>query len=368
LKDESKRRTYDLSYPFIRQSRPAAQTTQTPRPPPTSSPQSGSLNEAAEIALLEKSKQDRRARWWTKKNAFDSSIFELQRDIRRLKQDIQNLDSIVTAEAAEEAKKNSWGVWLLSPIYKKAEVSHEEKVRKDIERQERKIEKDMKERRLGLKKAELEKEENLLRKGMKEVDAADLVDNGKIRAIQDRIRARETRERQEREMQQERERQKRERQERERRERERQERERMERERVAAILKQRQEEAEKAQRERMERERAHMERIAAIRKRQEKHARHGQKTYDEYMEQHHSTAEGSTFQASKILCGHDGWWPKVQGREPCPECRVIWTYLLQCPSCKMKACPKCQAVIRPRSTRGIPRVRTPSDGFYDDSF
>lgn len=70
---------------------------------------------------------------------------ELQRNIRQLKQEIKNLDSIVAAKAAIEAQKNSWGTWLLPTVYKKAEDSEEEKARKDRERQERRIEKDMKE-------------------------------------------------------------------------------------------------------------------------------------------------------------------------------------------------------------------------------
>ena len=69
-----------------------------------------------------------------KKLAFDSSIFELQRGIRLLKQEIKNLDSISAAEAAVEAQKNNWATWLLSSISKKVEDTEEEKVRKDRER------------------------------------------------------------------------------------------------------------------------------------------------------------------------------------------------------------------------------------------
>ncbi|GAB7357156.1 hypothetical protein MBLNU459_g8149t1 [Dothideomycetes sp. NU459] len=182
LKDERKRQTYDLVYPFIARSRPSPQTTQTPRPPPASVPRSDVSAEALYIASLQKSKQERASRWWTKKIVFDSTIFEMQRAIRQLEREIRNLESIAAAEAAVEAQKNSWGTWLLSPIYKKAEDEEEEKARKDRERQERRIEKDMKERRLELKKAGLAHEENLLKKAKEELDGADWVDDERIRA------------------------------------------------------------------------------------------------------------------------------------------------------------------------------------------
>ena len=81
-----------------------------------------------------------------------------------------------------------------------------------------------------------------------------------------------------------------------------------------------------------------------------------------------------TCQAYTSICRHDGWWSKVQGRTECPKCDEIWTYLLQCPGCQMKACPRYQAAIRPRILRNAartnrrtpPRVRTPSPDFNFD--
>ena len=209
-----------------------------------------------------------------------------------MEQEIKNLDSIVTAEAAEEAQKNSWGTWLLSPIYKKVEDSEEDKARKDGGMQERRIEKDMKERRLGLKKAGLQKEESLLRKAKEEVDAADLVDTRKIREIQDKIWAGETWEKQERV--------------------------RVERERTAKIWKQQQEQREKRKQEAAEALRNQQaEERAAEQKRQEEQARKSQKIIDDETRKrrehyaHLFAAEGSTRQASTSTCRHDGWWPKV---------------------------------------------------------
>lgn len=355
MKDESKRQAYNLIYPSITRGRPSPQNAQTPRPPPASTPQPEALNEAAQIAALQRSKQERGARWRIKKNAFDSSIFELQKGIRHIEQDINNLDSIFAAEAAIEARKNSWRTWLFSPISTKAEDTEEEKARKDRERQERRIEKDMKERRLVLKKADLKREENLARKAKEEIDAADLGDDGKIRAIQVRIWARETQERQEREK--------------------------VERERKAEFWKQQQEQREKWEREAAEALRKQQaEKRAAEQKRQEEETRKWQNIINnetrKYQEQyaHLKRPEGSTRQAYTLTCRHDGWWLKVQGRTACPECDEIWTYLLQCPGCKMKACPRCQAAKRPRIPRNAARtnqraptqVRTPSPDFgYD---
>ena len=331
LKDQGRRRAYDLIHPSITRNRSSPQSTQTHRPSPASTPQSGAVSETAQIAALQKSIQEREARWQTKRCVFDSSIFEIRRDIRRLEQEIQNLNSIAAAEVAEEAQKNSWGTWLLSPIYKKAAESEEEKSRKGRQKQERRIEKDMKERRLVLKDAEYRKQESLFREAQREADAANLVDAGKIRALQAKIQARASLERQERE--------------------------RVEREQMARIWKQQQEQQDKWEREAADAlRRRRAEEQAAWQKRQEEQAREWQTAFDD------------GYQASEILCGHDGWWSKVQGRTACPECDVIWTYLLQCPGCNMKACPKCQYTIRPRRNGNRARETQSWDFSYDSSW
>lgn len=338
LKDESKRRAYDLIYLSITQCCPSAQTTQKSWPPPASTSQSGFLSEVAQIAALQKSKQERSARWWTNKNVLDSSIFELQRDIRRLEQEIKFLDSIVAAEAAEDAQKNSWGTWLLSPIYKNAEDSEEVKTRKDRGRQERKIEKDLKERRLGSKKTDLRKEEILLRDTKEELDARNLADERQIQVIHDRVWARETREKEEKM--------------------------RVEIERLVRIQKQQQEQRKKQEREAAEvlRKRQAEERVAEQKREEERERKWRKFIADETVNDREqyahfdfpecvSTAEGRTRQAVTSTCSHEGWWPKVQGRTACPDCYDTWTYLLQCPSCEMKACPKCQAAMRVKRSR-----------------
>ena len=170
----------------------------------------------------------------------------------------------------------------------------------------------MKERRLGLRRVELKKEEGLLRKVQEEIGAADMVDDEKIRVIQRCIWARETLERGLRKEQDEDRRQKIRKQQQEQWE---------ERERNAAAVWRKQQAEERA----------------AEQKRKEEYARIWQR----------STGQAST-STYRSTCNHGSWWPKVQGRTACPECHDIWTYLLECPGCKMKACPKCQGAIRRR--------------------
>ncbi|KAM3068363.1 hypothetical protein ACMFMG_009500 [Clarireedia jacksonii] len=378
LKDESKRRAYDRIYPSLKRNPPSSQTANPPRPPPQTSEkprpsprntetprsppeptsQSKTPIEKAQIAALQKSKQERNAQWTIKKNHFDFLIIGLKKDIQRLKEEIRNLDNITAAEEAEEAKKNSWGTWLLSPLYKKPVAdSEEEKARKERERQERRLQKDMKERRLDWKNSDLKKEETLLRKAKEEVDAANSVDDRKIEVYEAMIRAREMREREERE--------KIEREIAARELRQQQARkERMEqRAREAAeALRKKQAEERAAERKQAEaaaeaRRKREAEERAAEQKRQMEEqevelkrakraaeARRKRQAEEQAAEQKRQVEHAR----KQSTCRHYGWWPKVQGRMECPNCSESWPYMLECPQCKMKACPKCQSEIRGR--------------------
>ena len=89
---------------------------------------------------------------------FESTSSKLGGVISQLEQEIKNLEIIAVAEAKVEAQKNSWTAWFQSPWRKVSEESEQEKSCIDRKRQERKIEKDMKERRLDTKKTEMKKE------------------------------------------------------------------------------------------------------------------------------------------------------------------------------------------------------------------
>lgn len=70
-----------------------------------------------------------------------------------------------------------------------------ERTDKDINRQERMMEKNLKGRRLTLTVADLKEKEALLSRGQAEVNAANQADDGRIQMIQNTIRVRERLER-----------------------------------------------------------------------------------------------------------------------------------------------------------------------------
>ncbi|TGO38201.1 hypothetical protein BHYA_0080g00490 [Botrytis hyacinthi] len=367
LKDESKRCVYDIQYSSIKKSGTVPQSNSTPqyKPEPRASASASSqLTDETQIAALQKAKRERAARWSIKKNAFESVIARLQKDIQSLKQSIELLKKNDAIEDVEQAWKDGWGAWLLSPLIKREVVSEDEKERKDRSRQERKIEMNLKERRIEAKSAELDKEKGLLRTAQREMELADQVDDGKLRIIEDKMKAREQRQADERaRIYRERmaEARKAEQKERDRKaaeelrkreeewKKQHEERVRWEAERQAALEKSRKEEAEQR---------------AAAQKRREEQDRQWKNAFDDrnkWNNHYNLSGHDDDFFAARdnlhepLDCRHGGWWSKIQGRDDCPRCYESWTYLLQCPTrgCRVKACPKCQADIRPRRGRPL---------------
>jgi hypothetical protein len=89
-----------------------------------------------------------------------------------------------------EAHKNSWGASFLSPLTKKVKVSKETKAHDERKSKERRIEQDLKERRLTLQKVQLQEKESGMKQAEERNDAADLRNDNEIRIIEARIQAR----------------------------------------------------------------------------------------------------------------------------------------------------------------------------------
>lgn len=235
LRDGDKRQAYDLIYPSVpkvrappevkqnplakqnhqakqnpqaKQNTPAKQTSQT-QYSEASSPQaeqrphtrkSEALSETAQIAILQKSKQEREVEWQALKNSYDSSILELHKEIQWLQQEIKTLDNIEAFETRKKARESNWGTWIVSSKGKKVEDvdNEDEKEHKENERQKRGIERDWKKMRLELARTLLKELERLIKDAEKKHDAEDLEDDLKMGVLY-KIWSREAEERQERE-------------------------------------------------------------------------------------------------------------------------------------------------------------------------
>jgi DnaJ-class molecular chaperone len=103
LKDEDKRRAYDLIYPQITKTRSTSsqQTRPKPGPVPSTTKSKEEQDEAKDVAALaaiSKSRQERASRWANTHKFYDDAIFELNREVRQLQNAIRKLDSIGKAE------------------------------------------------------------------------------------------------------------------------------------------------------------------------------------------------------------------------------------------------------------------------------
>jgi hypothetical protein len=380
LSDETERRKYDLAYPSLkRKTAPSHTYAQEAHRPSAPRPPSGIVSEHVQIDALQKMKKERAAQWLKEKMIFESSISEIQREVKRFEQAIRDLASISAAEAAVEAQKNSWSTWILSPLYKKVEESEEVKAEKDRARQERRIEKDMKERRLRAVEDRLKTAETSMRDSKARVDAADLKDEMMIQDLCYRIQRREKRERQEREeaarkVREEQMRRQQEQREKDQREAAEAQRKQQEADRLAE--KKRQEEAAKRWQGYIASLHTQSENREKLRRQQEdlKKHHHHHHQHTPFFSSSERTPPRHTNHSTTAACHHGGWWPKVEIRANCPECNDTWNYLLRCPGCSMQACPKCQAAIRPKyqgktarnKRRAPPRARAPSPDYgYD---
>ncbi|KAH9224261.1 DnaJ domain-containing protein [Leptodontidium sp. 2 PMI_412] len=367
LKDEARRRSYDIIYPSITSNSsnkekppPKTQSLTSNKPnPETSIPKSkqGDIGDSAAIAALRKVRDERDAKWRPTAKRYEDVIFEQQREVTRFKKDIEKLDDIKLRELAEEAAARSWSAWIFSPLYKKSVETGEEKERKSNERLDRFHSKNVKERVLKSKMTILRKWEKGLRDGQDVLAKAHEIDNENIRFHENRIRVRRERELEEERRKEELVRDEARKKEREKRERE--EAEHLRRYQAAQKLRQ---EQEAGARKLREEEMAHKmwEDAARVKRMQECIA----KVYEQQQYQPPpvvGSSRSSRRQPERGSCNHDGWWPKVEAetswnRLQCEECGVAYSYLLICPGCRIEAYASCQRTSRP-VRRGLRRTR-----------
>lgn len=343
LKDENTRRIYDAQhYSWIKKARgQASHTTPQTETSDDSQSQDGLINMyAAKISTILKTKEDRAAKWVKTKQVHDNGIFELNREVQKLRSAIRNFEIIEKKEAEEAAAAKSWTAWMLSAIITKPEESEEEKERKDRERLQRFHAKGIKESLLQQKDADMRDWENLLREKLQDFQTANSQDDMMKYRYEDIIRglqrqAREAREAREYAA--------------------REERERLQKEQQAKWRKAEQERREEKEKEAAEQRKKEAADWKALQEKLAKEAAERQQKMKRDTASRSATRNsdfGFTPHRMKLDCSHDGWWHKLEGtqrRDSCERCGVSrYTYLLQCPSCSMLACASCQQVLRPR--------------------
>ncbi|TVY85436.1 DnaJ-like protein subfamily B member [Lachnellula suecica] len=337
LKDESKRRSYDLIYPNIHRSQPPHQQ----QAPPAHRPESSTVKtkkddsearDMVELAAVYRSKQERATKWARTRSIYESKIDELNNEIHRLQNAVQEIDRIGKAELDEVAAAKSWSAWFMSGFRKPCVETEKKKEQKARERIQRMHVKSFKEREWKMKESELKEKRMVLKQMQEDFDNGNHKDDDIRYNIEERVYARQLRQEQERE--------------------------RVEREaREKAELARRKEEHERQEKARVERERqqkaeaeywkefqanaakqrAEMEAGANLEKKRQEKAN---------AEAAEHSSNRSTFRSTKH-CRHDGWWSKIHARTTCSHCDATWNYLLQCPDCDEKACPICQQDLRP---------------------
>jgi hypothetical protein len=337
LGDEAKRRAYDRDdYSRIKATSKGSPTSATGTPysaHSTADPDKCDVSrETAEILAIYKAKGIRVEKWSKAQKVYDDAIFNLTREIRKLQNAIKQLDEIDKTEDAEEALAKSWTTWLLSPMYQKRVETEEEKEKKAGERLQRLHSRNFKERDMRKKESELKDYEDLLRSKREEFDNANKKDDATRYLAEERMRAKRAW------AQQEKDRVEKERRSQEARRREAElakaAKERQERQENAAA-----EQRKKRQSEEAERMKQWKAEEAARKKREEEISR-------AYWEE---VKKGPGARAS-TACHHPGWWHKVHKVDnpiTCEKCHVSHHgFLLQCPSCNMKACCACQKKLR----------------------
>ncbi|KAH4004698.1 hypothetical protein HBI13_023520 [Parastagonospora nodorum] len=88
LKDEAKRRAYDILYPAVRNQYASTESRREAQPSAASSSQTQELSEAAQVAVLNKSNQERTELLQTKKRELDATIAGIVIQFREAEEDI----------------------------------------------------------------------------------------------------------------------------------------------------------------------------------------------------------------------------------------------------------------------------------------
>jgi curved DNA-binding protein CbpA len=190
LNDETKRRAYDRIYPSIRLYRESPQSSN-----PTK--QSETRRDDDLLATLRCENEARSSQWKVEQEGLMPPIIALQRSIRALEKETKDLRD--AADAAAPAAKARERNLTASDHF---EGKQDETARKERRRQKRRARRDeikSKEWQLSLQEAALQEKQKVLYRAEAAIDAANFINNRKMRAIEVRRHGSKVREQRERE-------------------------------------------------------------------------------------------------------------------------------------------------------------------------
>ena len=293
-------------------------------------------------------------------NRYEDDVFECRRRVNRLTVEIARLRDVDEEELKKERERNTWWVYLSSPMYGRVEETEDKKRHREVERLQRVASRSIKMIELAREEAELQRLSDFLKSTKNKIDAECKKREDERREEEAKTRAAEARKQAEFEKQQADVR-------------------RAEQERIWAEIRRRQQEADRVareQREKLEREQAAAAEIykklekqrrqeadriareqAAVAEVHRKLEKQRQEERAKREEQQQKDPEGQIWRAvrgqranrvaTKTSCKHAKFWPKIEGRQSCSHCNEHqWKFVLQCPDCKMIACAACRKSLR----------------------
>ena len=236
----------------------------------------------------------------------------------------------------QEKQRNSWWTYLASPIYGKVEETEAQKQERDTNCLNRGASKRIKGSELAEKEARLRRMQEELRNVNDKIAAEKRTAEDEKRRVEEEARARKVK------MEEEL----------------RAHRLRTEQEAQARAMQEMRERMAKMRRERAESERIAreareaneaLERAAAERRRQEAEetARAMRRKAEEMVRKARKTRNERSGVRAKSTCGHDRFWPKIEGIQQCGNCHAEQRrFAFQCPGCKLVACASCRQSLR----------------------
>ena len=364
ISDPKKRREYDLRWPSIRDGLRARQESEKRQAEATQAEAKRAAETRAKKQQEDSAREERLRNLEQNRRKYEGDIFELSRVIRKLEADLKRLKEQDDEDARKEKERNGWWAYLKSPIYGQVKETDEQKQERDNQCGQRNAAKTIKGSYLAEKEARLQRLQDALR----DVNGRIAIEKRKVEEEERARKLKMEQEARDRAMREERERMAKWLRERD------EQAAIMVRDAQAAILlREARERAAKWQRERAEQaakeareaqaaqeaweaqERERMaqarERAAAAaeqrRRREAKLRAESTRRTEEAAKTTKKAPKHRSGRATQSTCRHDGWWPKVEGRQLCGKCDTFQNrFLLQCPGCQMVACASCQKSLR----------------------